>query len=218
MSFKAPESLAEQIAKHIGDEIISGRMPGNTRIQEQKVVKDLSVSRGSVREALLILENRHLIDIFPRKGAMVTELTEKSVTSLYAVYSKVLAMLAREVTLVWNDGDLDPVLKELQRMQSLANSRGTQSRMELIQAGFDLMVIAYPIGGNTYLQSVLEDLQPCIHRTYVRAMQTSVEEMDVSINFFATLMKAVLSRDADQAEKIVLQYSGHQMSLVLSSL
>ena len=71
MSFKAPESLAEQIAQHIGDQIITGKMKSKERIQELKVANDLEVSRGSVREALLILEGRHLIDILPRRGAMV---------------------------------------------------------------------------------------------------------------------------------------------------
>ena len=218
MSFKAPESLAEKIAKHIGDEIISGRMTGGTRIQELNVVKELSVSRGSVREALLILESRHLIDIIPRKGAVVTQLTKESVTSLYALYTKVLSMLARDVALVWKEGDLDPILKALQNMQTLTNNRGRQSRMDIIQAGFNVMIIAYPVGGNTYIQSVLEGLQPSIHRTYVRAMQVGVDEIDVSINFFASLMQAVLNRDANKAEEIVNGYSGHQMALVLSSL
>ena len=39
----------------------------------------LNVSRGSVREALLILERRHLVAILPRRGAHVTVLDERSV-------------------------------------------------------------------------------------------------------------------------------------------
>lgn len=218
MSFKAPESLAEQIAKHIGDEIIAGRLPGKERIQELKVVKDLEVSRGSVREALLILESRHLIEIYPRRGALVTELTEESVSSLYELYINVLSMLTSLVAQRWKEGDLDVLLAQLQQIQTLANSRAPEARMEVIKAGFDLMTLAYPIAGNSYLQGVLEDLQPSIHRTYVRAMQVGIDEVDISINFFAGLMQAVLQKNGDRVKQIVTEYGEHQMALVLSSL
>ena len=63
MTFKAPDSLAEQIAHHLAERIIRGELKERERIQEQKVTQTLNVSRGSVREALLILERRHLVNI-----------------------------------------------------------------------------------------------------------------------------------------------------------
>ncbi len=75
MTFKAPDSLAEQIAHHLAERIIRGELKERERIQEQKVTQTLNVSRGSVREALLILERRHLVNILPRRGAQVSELS-----------------------------------------------------------------------------------------------------------------------------------------------
>ena len=72
--FKPALNITEQIADHLGDQIIVGEIGSGTRIQEVKIAKALKVSRGSVREALLILERRHLITIVPRKGASVNEL------------------------------------------------------------------------------------------------------------------------------------------------
>ena len=51
MSFKAPDSLAEQIARHIGQLIITGELKSGDRIQELRITNELNVSRGSVREA-----------------------------------------------------------------------------------------------------------------------------------------------------------------------
>jgi DNA-binding GntR family transcriptional regulator len=51
MTFKAPDSLAEQIAHHLAERIIRGELAPGERIQEQKVTLALNVSRGSVREA-----------------------------------------------------------------------------------------------------------------------------------------------------------------------
>ena len=56
MHLEQQESLSEQIAKHICEQIISGELVEGERIQELRIAKELDVSRGSVREALLLLE------------------------------------------------------------------------------------------------------------------------------------------------------------------
>ena len=55
MRFQAPESLSEQISQHLGQRIITGQLQPGDRIQELRIAGELDVSRGSVREALLIL-------------------------------------------------------------------------------------------------------------------------------------------------------------------
>mgnify|MGYP000344878905 CR=1 FL=1 len=97
MRFQAPESLSEQIAQHLGQRIVVRDLKPGERIQELKVAGDLNVSRGSVREALLILERGHLVEIYPRRGAVVSELTIGSVNALYDIYIDLLCMLARKV-------------------------------------------------------------------------------------------------------------------------
>ncbi len=82
-----PASLSEQIAEHLAREIITGRLGANARIQELRVADDLGVSRGSVREALLILESRHLIDLLPRRGAIVRELDGEGLVSFSELFS-----------------------------------------------------------------------------------------------------------------------------------
>ncbi|SUU69096.1 Putative transcriptional regulator [Acinetobacter baumannii] len=64
MNLEETESLSEQIVKYISEQIISGELVEGERIQELRIAKELDVSRGSVREALLLLERTHLIEIF----------------------------------------------------------------------------------------------------------------------------------------------------------
>ena len=79
MEFEPQATLTEQIADHLGGEIIAGRLAPASRIQELKVAGELGVSRGSVREALLILESRHLIEIIPRRGAVVSSMESNEI-------------------------------------------------------------------------------------------------------------------------------------------
>ena len=82
MVFKPALNITEQIADHLAQLVIRDQLPGGARIQELKIANELGVSRGSVREALLILERRHLIEIVPRKGAMVNELCAREALEL----------------------------------------------------------------------------------------------------------------------------------------
>ena len=88
MTFKAAESLAEQIARHVGRQIVTGDLVEGERIQELRIAKELNVSRGSVREALLILERRHLINIYPRRGAVFAEMSAQQIKSLFEILTQ----------------------------------------------------------------------------------------------------------------------------------
>ncbi len=68
MSFRASESLSEQIAEHLAKQIIMGDLVEGERIQELRIASELNVSRGSVREALLVLARKRLIEIGSYRG------------------------------------------------------------------------------------------------------------------------------------------------------
>ena len=119
MTFKAAESLAEQIARHVGRQIITGDLVEGERIQELRIASELNVSRGSVREALLILERRHLINIYPRRGAVVAEMSAQQIKSLFEVVTLLLGLLARRAADNWRQADVEGFTSLLEKMQQL---------------------------------------------------------------------------------------------------
>ncbi len=218
MSFKAPESLAEQIAQHIGEQIITGKLKSKERIQELKVANDLEVSRGSVREALLILESRHLIDILPRRGAMVANMNKANVSALYETYLTLLIVLATKVARQWQQGQLDPLIEQLQKIRAIANSNDPEAPERVVTAGFDLMRMAYPLAENPYLEGILEDLQPAIHRAYQMALTLDSNALSHSMTFFGQLLEAVLKRDEAKVESSIKAYGDHLLSIMMDAL
>ena len=83
--FKPRETLTEQVARHVENLIAFGQLRSGERIYESTMAKQMDVSHGSIREGLLLLEKRHLVQNVPRKGAFVTPLDEHFVRSLYEV-------------------------------------------------------------------------------------------------------------------------------------
>lgn len=216
MTFKAPDSLAEQIAQHLADRIIRGELKPGERIQEQKVTQALNVSRGSVREALLILERRHLVAILPRRGAQVTVLNAHNVTSLCALMSELYILLAIAVASRWQtQEDLVPFLDIQRRLQA---SYENQDVKAFVEESFNVMRAAYPFADNPYLQETVENLQPSMSRSYFLALDERKAEMSDYLALFDELLEAVLARDPARIRTVLVNYGQRSCQLVLAAM
>lgn len=221
MRFQAPESLSEQIAQHLGQRIITRDLQPGERIQELKVSGELNVSRGSVREALLILQRRHLINIYPRRGAVVSSLTPESVNSLYDIYIDLLCMLGRKVLERWSGKELGGVMgqvSELQAVISALNSNSSDAAEQVIDAGFGVMRYAYKLVENPFLEETLENFRPAISRTYFVALEYFRDEIGETASFFRRVADAAVNDDPDALQSAIQSFGEHQRNQVLTIL
>ena len=201
MTFKAPDSLSEQIAHYLAERIIRGELKPAERIQEQKVTQALNVSRGSVREALLILERRHLVTILPSLCALMGE--------LYILLGNTVA------TGYQTQADLAPFLAIQQRLKSACERKDIQA---FVEESFAVMRAAYPFANNPYLQETVENLQPAMSRAYYLALDRRKAEMNDFLVLFAQLLQAVVARDLGQVREVLSTYCSRSCELVLSAL
>ena len=88
-------TLADQLATAIADGILNGALPPGTRLDEMGLAEQHGVSRTPVREALRQLSLSGLIDMRPRKGAIVSKATPEQVESLFVAMAEMEATCAR---------------------------------------------------------------------------------------------------------------------------
>lgn len=216
MTFKAPDSLSEQIAHYLAERIIRGELKPAERIQEQKVTQALNVSRGSVREALLILERRHLVTILPRRGAHVTVLNELHLRSLCTLMSELYILLGNAVaTQFQSDAELAPFLAIQKRLEEACAQKDIRA---FVEESFAVMRAAYPFANNPYLQETVENLQPAMSRAYYLALDQRKAEMSEFLALFAELLHAVVARDLPRIRLVLTTYCQRSCELVLSAL
>jgi len=221
MRFQAPESLSEQIARHVGQRIITRELKPGERVQELKVSGELNVSRGSVREALLILERRHLVNIFPRRGAVVSSLTAESVNSLYDIYINLLCMLGRKVLERWRGDELGGMIGQVRELRTVIDAvelTGADAAEQVIEAGFGVMKYAYGLVENPFLEETLENFRPAISRTYFVALEQYREEIGATATFFHQLAEAANSGDVDKLQAVIRTFGERQRERVLTIL
>ena len=75
--------------------ILTGRLKPRERLIEQELAEQLKMSRTPIREALRRLEERGLVRILPRRGALVSDISSAEVENIYAVRSHLESLAAR---------------------------------------------------------------------------------------------------------------------------
>jgi DNA-binding GntR family transcriptional regulator len=79
------KSLKEKAYKNLKEMIISGKLKSNERIDEDLLSKSLDVSRTPIREAINKLEQEGWINIIPRKGMFVNNVSIKEINDVFQV-------------------------------------------------------------------------------------------------------------------------------------
>ena len=214
-AFKAQESLSEQIAQHLARQIINGDLLAGDRIQELRIAGELEVSRGSVREALLILERWHLIDILPRRGAVVKDMSEEHVRSLYEIVELLFTFIARKAIGNVSEEGLAPFIELIRLMQAQVSARQVD---DFHESAFQFIGLATRFARNSFVEEILGNMQPAIRRAFYLALHINRDEMQESLSFFKALIESLLQQDEAAANEVIAEFVEHQRSVVLDSI
>ncbi|MDM1341765.1 GntR family transcriptional regulator [Acinetobacter pseudolwoffii] len=215
MPLEQAHSLSEQIAKHISEQIIRGELVEGERIQELRIASELDVSRGSVREALLLLERTQLIEIYPRRGAIVSEMSALQVRALFDMTSLLLGQMVHRMAETWRSHEAERIQLLLEQLEAETRQGHTEKFYDLIFQG---MAQQHEMVGNPYLMRYYQELLPCLRRSYFLTLNISRRELQESFDLFKLVTEAILIRKTHQAALFMEDFCRHLRNLVLESL
>jgi len=89
------ELLSDQIRNALTDEIASGHLPAGTALDEQQLADRFGASRTPVREALRQLAAGGVIEMRPRRGAVVTPMTAERIMDMFETTAEIEALCTR---------------------------------------------------------------------------------------------------------------------------
>jgi DNA-binding GntR family transcriptional regulator len=215
MQLEQVDSLSDQIAKHISEQIITGELVEGERIQELRIAKELDVSRGSVREALLLLERTHLIEIYPRRGAIVSEMSAQQVRALFDTSALLLGQIVQRMSETWRNYEADA----LQQLLGLLIEHVKHGNTEKFYDGlFKFLAQQQSMVSNQYLMKFYNELLPSIRRSYFLTLNISRRELQEALELLKLVIDAILNRNAQQATLFMEDFCRHLRDLVLESL
>jgi DNA-binding GntR family transcriptional regulator len=194
------------LAADIADGILSGAFAPGARLDEHSLAQQYGVSRTPVREALRQLATTGLIEMRPRKGAIVTQITAPQLEALFGAMAEMEATCARLATM-----SMTPL--ERRRLQSQHDSMAelvTRGDPEVFAEANHAFHTAIYAGAHN---PVLADFTTALRRRlapFRRAQFRAPGRLPRSHAEHDAVVKAILSGDAAAAHAAML----HHVSLV----
>lgn len=215
MSFRPKETLTEQIALHLENMIITGQLHSGERIYENAMAKELSVSHGSIREALLLLEKRYLVTNVSRKGTFVTELDEAFVRGLYETLLLILGHTGRKLVRHWQPADMERLEDLYQRMRD-CYQRG--DLMGFLDLGIQYTQASLAYADNSFVVTMINDLWPSAKRCSFLALRQGVAVIRDNLEYMRSSLDAIRERDEAALQRILEAYAAQQCEQVIGCI
>jgi DNA-binding GntR family transcriptional regulator len=89
------QKRSDQLREAIEEKIAMGEFPPGKRLDESELLAEFGVSRTPLREALIQLDSQGLVQIRPRRGAVVAEVSAQRLIEMFEVMGELEAMCGR---------------------------------------------------------------------------------------------------------------------------
>jgi DNA-binding GntR family transcriptional regulator len=194
-------SLADKAYYSIRDMIVSLELPPGAVLHEAALMEQLGVGRTPVREAVRMLAQAKLVEVFPRRGVFVTSVNIRDLASLSEVREVLeshAARLAAERATEEDRRGLAALIEECGR-------KGALDRRGLIDLDQRIHRHVYGCTHNGFLEATLDEYYVLALRIWFLALER-VERLDEAVREHQELLEAILDRDAPRAEEAMRRH------------
>lgn len=196
----APRALYQEVAERLRQQIFARALEPGSWIDEQKLCAEFGISRTPLREALKVLAAEGLVTMKVRRGAYVTEMSERDVREAYQLLALLESDAAAQVAAHATENEL----QELQQLHDALESQvGERDAFFAANERFHMRLLE--IDGNRWRLQIVTDLRRVmkLNRHHSLFKQGRLEE---SLCEHRALMQALLQR---QPELASAQLRGH---------
>jgi DNA-binding GntR family transcriptional regulator len=196
----APRALYEEVAELLRQRIFSRELEPGSWIDELKLAEAYGISRTPLREALKVLAAEGLVTMKVRRGAYVTEVSDKDLADVYHL----LALLESDGAGVVAERASDDQLAELYALHAELEAALTQrEHFFAINERFHLRLLE--IADNRWRQQMVSDLRKVMKLNRHNSLLKSGRIAE-SLAEHRAVMDALLARDAVQARECMQRH------------
>jgi len=160
-------------------------------IDELKLAEEYGISRTPLREALKVLATEGLVTMKVRRGAYVTEVSERDLADVYHL----LALLESDAAGIVATQATPAQLKELQSLhEELEKAAGNRERFFEINETFHMRLLE--IANNRWRDQMVADLRKVMKLNRHNSLLKS-GRIEESLAEHRAIMQALAARDAE---------------------
>jgi DNA-binding GntR family transcriptional regulator len=192
--------LADQAYLALREMIVSLELQPGALVKEAELVERLGIGRTPVREALRRLAQERLIEVFPRRGMVVTTVDVRDLARLCEVRAALEPEAARLAAERATQADLDEITALL---TELARRRRRDERA-LIDLDRRIHHAVYRASHNHYLEATLEEYYTHALRIWMLGLERT--GLSQAVHEHADLLGAILRGNAARAAELMREH------------
>jgi DNA-binding GntR family transcriptional regulator len=190
-------SLVHLAADAIRTMVLSGQLAPGERLIEERLTEELGISRPPLREALRLLQQEGLIETRPRRGSVVTTMTDQDVFEILTLRSA-YERLAVELSVPIQDATrLDACRRALHRMEECA---AMEDRGALVEAAYAFHASIVALAGHRRLNESYAAVQRQVLLCMARNLYTrehEYEDLPTHVGRHRHLLEVIEAGDPD---------------------
>lgn len=182
--------LAEDVVVHIREQILTGALKPGTKIDQEALAATLDVSRSPIREALVILGQEGLLEVIPRRGAVVADLTPEDIIDHYELFGVVAGRAAAIAADTLKDDEIEQLRAIHERFVV-----GTSDDLSALNWAFHRIINRAAPRRTRWLLRLLERSVPADYYEFTNGWDAQ------AVGHHAAILEAIVERNADEARR-----------------
>jgi DNA-binding GntR family transcriptional regulator len=208
------QTLREKILETIREAILKGSLKPGEKVAEPELAERFGISRTPIREAFRQLESEGYLTVIPRKGAVVTSLSERDVEEFYAIKSILEGYAARIAAEQLTARDIERLEGINNRLEQLARDGDVKTFFRVHNEFHELFIRA---AGNEKLFDLISHLMMKFNRPRMASLALP-GRMEISVQEHHKIIEAFKSHDGERADNLVRKTAAYGGQVLIQSL
>jgi len=206
--------LREVIFDTLREAIIIGELKPGQRLMEVHLAEKMGVSRTPVREAIRKLELEGLVNMIPRKGAHVADLSIKEIMDVLEVRASLDSLATGLAAVRINDDELKSLKNAHEQFLKYAEKNNLQGA---IKKDVEFHDIIYAASKNEKLLQILGNLREQVHRYRVIYLKEQHNYKEI-IKEHNEIIEALSAKDEKLASVTAARHIKTQQDAIINAL
>ncbi len=192
-------SAKDMIYEHVKNWIIEGKLLPLEKISDVEIAEYFSVSRTPVREAFKLLEMQRLIQSFPGRSTIVTEIQTDNIEECYLPLAELQRLAVTLAVEKITESDIERLRTLNEKFKAEASG---DDPMRILNADIEFHGYILEIAGNQYIMDFSDTLISHILRLEYKLFK-DIGYMEESVREHEKIIEAFEMRDGFTASLIM---------------
>ncbi len=214
MRIRDRATAKQRAYEYVKSRIIDRSFEEGDFLTEVGIAEGLGISRTPVREALVLLEAENFVELLPKKGAYIPQISPRDIREVMEARSLIETFAAEKN--VERRSELVPKLKDSLEVQKKRMREGEID--QFVQADREFHYLLVSTAGNKLLARFYEGLRDRQIRMGIRAATYSTQRVEQVLEEHAAVVDATEEGDPEKLRAAIRTHLDHTLSVLMAQV